>query len=145
MKLVDGIDEILPPAKGLDQLHRSAECGEGRDAQHGGVIEVEHTLVRILGQQRVEYGPRPFPVLVEHITLFDAVGPLAPGQRFGVEGDMADEVERIEVFAQPPGDDVERQAFGLQFLDDRLRAFGGFPAFEEVVEAGKVASSVPFW
>ena len=54
-----------------------------------------------------------------------------------VEGDVADQVEGIEVLAQLLGDRVERQALGLQLLDDRLLALRRLPALEEVVEAGE--------
>ena len=37
---------------------------------------------------------------------------------------MADEIEGIEVLAEFLGDGIERQALGLQFLDDRLLALG---------------------
>ena len=54
-----------------------------------------------------------------------------------VEGDVADQVEGVEVLAQLLRKRIERQALGFQFLDDRLLALGRFPALEEVVEAGE--------
>ena len=56
---------------------------------------------------------------------------------FLVEGDVADEIEGIEVLAQFLGDGIERQALGLQFLDDRLLALRRLPALQEIVEAGE--------
>ena len=103
----------MTPAKGLDELNRGAELGEGRDAQHVGVIQVEHALVGILGEQRVEHGAGLFAVLAEHVPFPDVVGALAPRQRLGVESDMADQVEGIEVLAQFGSDDGEVQALGL--------------------------------
>ena len=50
---------------------------------------------------------------------------------------MADEVEGIEVLADFLGERLERQAFVFQFLDDGLLALGGFPALQEIVEAGE--------
>ncbi len=50
LKLVDGLDEVFQPAEGLDQLHRRAESGEGRNAQHVGVIQVEHAFVGVFGE-----------------------------------------------------------------------------------------------
>ena len=54
-----------------------------------------------------------------------------------VEGDVADQVEGIEVLAHFLGERIERQALGRQFLDDRLLALGRLPALEEIVEAGE--------
>ena len=111
--------------------------GEGRDLQHVGVVEIEHALVGVFGQQRIEHGAGLRPVFREHVALLDVLGPLAAGERLLVEGDVADEVEGIEVLAQFLGDGIERQALGLQFLDDRLLALRRLPALEEIVEAGE--------
>ena len=83
---------------------------------------------------------RAMDTLVDDEVLDDWLGafvpgPLAPGQRLGVEGDMADQIEGVEVLAQFLGNGVQRQALGLQFLDDRLLAPGPLPALEEVIEA----------
>ena len=64
------------------------------------------------------------PVLGEHVTLLDVLGPLAAREGLGVKGDVADQVERIEVLAKFVGDGVEGQPFGLQLLDDGLLALG---------------------
>ncbi len=110
---------------------------EGRNAQHVSIVEIEYAFVGIFGQQRVEHGAGLGAVLREHVTLFDVLGALAAGERLLVEGDMADEVEGIEVLAKFFGDRIERQALGLQFLDDRLLAFRRLPAFQEIIEAGE--------
>ena len=110
---------------------------KGGIRQHVGVVEIEHALVGIFGEQRIEHGARLPAIFREHVALPDVLGALAPGQRLPVEGDVADEVERIEVLAQFLGDRIERQALGFQFLDDRLLALRRLPALEEVVEAGE--------
>ena len=124
LKFVDGSDETVAPAERPDQLNRGAQFREGRDAQDGGVVEVEHALVGVFGQQGIKHGAGLVAILGEHVPLLDLFGPLAPGQRFGVKGDVADQVEGVEVLAQFSGDDVERQTLGRQFLDDGLFAFG---------------------
>ena len=91
----------------------------------------------VLGEQRIEHGAGLRPILGEHVALPDVLGPLAPGERRLVEGDVADEVEGVEVLAHFLGERVERQALGFQFLDDRLLALGRLPALEEIVEAGE--------
>lgn len=118
-------------------MHDAAHRGEGRDLQHIGIVEIEHALVAILVQQRIEHGAGLRPVFGEHVTLLDVLGPLTAGKRLPIKGDVADQIERVEVLAEFIGDGIERQALGLQFLDNRLLALGGFPAPEEIVEAGK--------
>ena len=121
MKLVDGLDETRSSAEDLDQLNRRAELGKGWDAQNGDIVEVEHTLVGVLGEQRVEHSAGLVSVLVEHIALLDVVGPLTPGQRLGIEGDMADEVEGVKVLTQFQGDEVERQGYcQIELVTDRM-------------------------
>ena len=73
LKVVDGDHEGIPAAECPDQLDRSADLGEGRDAQHGGVVEVEDAFVGILGQQRVEHGAGLIPVSGERVPLPDVV------------------------------------------------------------------------
>jgi len=63
-------------------------------------------------------------VFGEHVALPDVLGPLAAREGLCVEGNVADQVERIEVLAQLVGDGVEGQPFGLQLLDDGLLALG---------------------
>ena len=75
--------------------------GEGRDLQHVGVVEVEHALVVVLREQRVEHGAGLRAVFREHVALLHVLGALAPGERLAVEGDVADEVEGVEVLARP--------------------------------------------
>ena len=62
-----------------------------------------------------------------------------------VEGDVADEIEGVEVLAQLLGDGVERQALGFQFLDDRLLALGRLPALAGNRRGWRSASSAPSW
>ena len=88
-------------------------------------------------EQRVEHGAGLRAVLGEHVALADVLGPLAAGERRLVEGDVADQVERVEVLADLLGERLERQPFVFQFFDDRLLALGCLPALEEVVEAGE--------
>ena len=143
LKVVDSGHEGILAAERLDQLDRGAELGEGRNAQHGGVVEVEDAFVGILGQQGVEHGAGLIPVSGEHVSLSDVVGTLAAGQRLGVEGDVTDEVERIEVPVQFGGHLFKRQTPGIQLVENGLLAFGGVPALQEVVEAGESASAAP--
>ena len=56
LQFVDGLLEALPVAERLDELHGAAHRGEGRDLQHVGVVEIEHALVGVLGEQRIEHG-----------------------------------------------------------------------------------------
>ena len=74
---------------------------------------------------------------MEHVALLDVGGALTPGQRPGVEGNVADEVEGVEVFVQFLGNRIELQTLNCQLIDNGLLALGGLPAPEEVVQAGE--------
>ena len=110
-----------------------------------GSSRLSDAFVLVLLQQRFEHGAGLRAVLREDVALADVLGPLAAGERRLVEGDVADEVEGIEVLAHFLGERVERQALGFQFLDDRLLALGRFPALEEIVEAGEALLAAPSW
>ena len=113
-------------------------------ASNGGICRIlessrsdDHAFVLILLQQGFQHGAGLRAVLGEDIALADVVGPLAAGERRLVEGHMADEVEGIEVLADFLEQRFEQQPFVGQFFDDGLLALGGFPAAEEIVEAGE--------
>ena len=59
-----------------------------------------------------------------------------PGERWLIERDVADQIERVEVFADFFQQRVEYQTLLCQFLDDRFLTLGAFPAGEEFIEAG---------
>ena len=127
MQIVDGLLEAGLAAERVDELDDAAHRAERGDLQHVGVVEIENALVLIFGEQRIEHGAGLAAVFGEHVALLDVLGPLAARQRGAIEGHMADEIEGIEVLAKFLGDGIERQALGLQFLDDRLLALGTFP------------------
>ena len=135
MQFVDGLLEALPVTKRLDELQGGAHRGEGRDLQHIGIVEIEHTLVGIFGEQRVEHSACLPAIFRKYVALLDVLRALAPGQRLFVEGNVADEIKGIEVLAQFLDDWIERQPLGFEFLDDRLLALGRFPPFEEIGRA----------
>jgi hypothetical protein len=53
LQFVDGLLETDPAAKRSDELHGRAECCEGRDTEHLGVVKIEDAFVGIFGKQRI--------------------------------------------------------------------------------------------
>ena len=102
---------------------------ERRDFQNPGVIEAgDDAFVLILGEQGFEHGAGLRAVFGEHVALAHVVGTLTAGERRLVEGDVADEVEGVEVLADFFQQRVEQQPFFGQFFDDGFFTLGGFPA-----------------
>ena len=97
MKVVHGGLETGLAAEGADELQRRPEPVDRRNPEYVGVVQIEHAFVGVLVEQRGEYGTGLLPVLREHVALADVLGTLAAGQWLGVEGDMADQVEGIEL------------------------------------------------
>ena len=89
----------------------------------------------VLVEQRAEHGAGLTSVFREHVPLLDVLGPFAASQRLGVEGDVTDDVEGVEILAQLLDDHGKRQALGRQLIDDRLLALRGLPTAQEVVKA----------
>ncbi len=124
LHLVDGLLKALLAAERLDELHDAAHRGEGRHLQHVGVVEIEHALVAILLQQRVEHGAGLRPILGEHVALLDVArrargGSAASGRRRRGRSDRRD---RGSCRVRPRSASSARP-FGFQLLDDRLLAF----------------------
>ena len=109
-----------------------------RDLQDAGVAEIDDSVVLVLLQQGVEHGTGLRAVLGEDVPLADVLGPLAASQRRAAVGDMADQVERVEVRVDFVGERLEAQALLFQLVDDRLLAVGCLPALEERVERREV-------
>ena len=146
LQFVDGLLEAGAAAELLDELDRRAHRVERRDL--AGCCGSSRSMTPsswYFCEQRFEHGAGLRAVLGEHVALADVLGPLAAGERRPVEGDVADEVEGIEVLADFLGQRVERQALVFQFLDDGLLALGGVPALEEIVEAGEALAAAPSW
>ena len=100
MQFVHGMLEACLAAELLDELERGAHVVEGRDFEHLDVVQsADHPFVLVLGEQRLQHGAGLRAVFGEYITLLHVVGALAPGQRRPVEGDVADQVEGVEVLA----------------------------------------------
>jgi hypothetical protein len=97
------------------------------------VVEVEHALrPGILLQQGFEHGAGLRAVLGEHVALADVLGPLAPGERRR-RSKATWQIRSNGSRSLPSslGEGFERQAFGLQFLDDRLLALAAFQRFRK--------------
>lgn len=78
------------------------------------------------------------PYLEKALRLLTFSARSRPGQRLGIEGDVADhKVEGVEIAAQFLDNGVERQALSLQFLQDGPFALGRVPALEKIVEASE--------
>src|SRR5699024_1351109 len=124
-------------AKGVDKLDGRAELVQRRNLEHVGIIKVEHAFVGVFGQQGIEDGAGLLAITVEYVALLDVVGAFLAGQRFGVEGDVAGQIEGVQILGQLVDDGVERQALVFQFFEQGLLALGLVPAFEKVVQAGE--------
>ena len=93
-----------------------------------GVVEVQDAFVGVFLEESFQDCLRGLSVFAEGVALADVVGAFLAGQGLGVEGDVADEVEGIQVLAQLGADHLEVEPFLRQLLDDRLLLLLGVPA-----------------
>jgi hypothetical protein len=135
LQFTNGLLEICSRTEVPDELDGCAHAVERRDAQDLRILQVEDALILVFVEQRVEHGASLLAVPREHVALADVVGPLAAGERRLVEGDMADQIERVEVLADLLGQRVEDRALVRELVDDRLLALRGLPALQEDIEA----------
>ncbi len=98
LQVVHGLLETGFGAKGLDELKRGAHLVEGRNFEQLDVVQpTDHTFVLVLGEQRFQHGSGLRAKLGEDVALAHLVGALAAGERRLVEGDVADQVKRVQV------------------------------------------------
>ena len=139
---MNGLLEAGPRAELADQLDWGAHLIERRDLQ-----DARHRRGRrrpsswYFCEQRVEDGARLGAVLREHVALADVVRPLPAGQRRLAVGDMADEIERVEVGVDLVGERLEPEPLLFELVDDRLLAIRALPPPEEGVERREAGSS----
>ena len=97
---MDGGFEPFPRTEFLDELDGCPHGVERGNFQNSDVIESgDNAIVLIFGKQGFQHGTGLWAVLGEHIALAHVVGAGAPCQRRLVEGDMANQVEGVQVFA----------------------------------------------
>jgi hypothetical protein len=108
LQFVDGLLETLAIAERLYELHDAAHRIEGCDLQHISIVEIEDALIGVFGEQSIKHGAGLWAIFCEYVALLDLLGPLTAGQRLFVEGDVTDEVKRVEVLADFVGDRIER-------------------------------------
>ena len=96
-------------------------------------------LVGVLVEQGVEHRARLVAVLGEVVALADVVGALLARERRLVEGDVADQVERVEVAADASSQRLEQHA-AFSAARRRWPACGRL-AFHRFRNASRVANS----
>ena len=129
--------EIRARPEFLDELDGCPHRIERRDLQNSRVAKVDDALILIFLQQRFKHGAGLRAVFRENISLADVFCALAARERGLVECHMADKVKGVEVLADFLGQRVKGEAFVFEFFDDGLLALGGFPALEEIIQAGE--------
>ena len=87
------------PPNLLSNLHDVAVFGDRRHFQHVGDDELRRAVLGVLFQQFLQDVPGLGAVLVEEVLAFGAepLGPFPPGPQRGVEGQVAEQVERVGV------------------------------------------------
>ena len=95
-----GALKVSASAEVFDELRHGAHAGEGGDLQEARVSETgDYAVVLIFVQQGFEYSTGLRAVLGEHIALAHVSHAVAAGERWLVEGDVADEVEGVQILA----------------------------------------------
>src|SRR5437899_1911986 len=110
LQLADRLLVAGAAAECLEQLHRRAERVERRHLEHVEVEQGGKALVLVLEEQRFEDGTGLGAVLGEDIALANVVDALPARERRPIEGDVADQVEGIEVHADLFLEWLEQQA-----------------------------------
>ena len=125
LQFVDSVFKAGSGTEFLDELERCSHRVEWGDFQNFDVIETgDNAFVLILGEQSFKHGTGLRAVFGEDIALFDVVGAFAAGQRRLVEGNVANQVEGIEVFADLFQQRLQKQPFFRQFFNDGFLALG---------------------
>jgi hypothetical protein len=139
LQVVDCLFESRFPPESADEFNHASHGAERGNFQDPGIVEFHYSFVGVFDQQSFQYSPRLWTVFGEGVALLDVLGSLLPGQRLGVKGDVADQIEGVEVLTKFGCDQVNRQPFRLQLLEHGLLALFAVPAFQESIETGELS------
>ena len=130
-------------AEQLCDLHGGAEFAERVIGQDLDILDILNALVHVFVQQRTQNFLCQAGILVEVSTLADIVRPLCLRQRCLIVGNVADEVEIVNILI--PGDLPQRfqqDATLLQLVDYGLLLLLGIPGTKERIQGGILAEDV---
>jgi hypothetical protein len=116
-----------------DQLERPSDRIERRQLENPRVAKIDDPVVLVLGKQRFEHRPSLWSVLAKHVALAHILRAIVPCQGRAGVGDMADEIERVELRIHLVGEQFEPQSLILELVDDRLLALRAVPAAQKGV------------
>src|SRR4030067_2081717 len=92
-----GLLKAASSAEVLEKFNRGTHGIKGGDLQDTGVVEAGNAFVLVFLEQGFEQRAALLAVFGEDIALANILRPLTPGERRLVEGNVANEVERVEV------------------------------------------------
>jgi len=107
LEFLDGGVECRACPEFLDKLERCSHRVERRNLQDSRVTQIDDALILVFLQQCLQHGARLGTIFCEDIALAHVVGPLAAGEGRLVKGDVADEIEGIQILADFLGKRVE--------------------------------------
>ncbi len=92
LQFVNGLFEMGFAAELFDQLDRHAHGIEGGNFQYFDIIQAgDYAFILIF----IQHGTGLLAVFSNHIVLFNIVGAFTAGQRWLIEGDVADQIEGV--------------------------------------------------
>ena len=118
----------------VDDFHGGAHLVEGCEFEHFGALDGEDAFVGVFFEECFENSTGLFPVFGEIVAFLDIVCPFAAGERRGVVGNVADEVEVAVVFTNFFGEFGEFDAVLLKLFNDGFFLLTGVPMVDEVIE-----------
>lgn len=104
---MDGFFEVCFVVECVDELNDVVYVGEGGYFQYISVVEIKYVFVVVFFQQGIEDGVSLWFVFGEYVMFFYVFGLFVVCEGFGVEGDMVDQVEWIEIFVKFVSDGIE--------------------------------------
>src|SRR5690348_819102 len=137
-----GFVVAVTPTEGIDQLHRRTDATEWIELEDLDVFDGLDAGVGVFVQQAFQHLPGCALIFGKVVALAHLVGALATRQRRLVEGDVADQVERIELLAEfllnLVGQRLPQHALPGQLLDDGLLLRSIAPASQERIQRGEL-------
>lgn len=133
---MNGGKVVLLTSEEIDYFNRSAEAGQRVNLQNVERFNASESAVGVFFEQSVKHGAGLATVLCKDVALLHIFGPLTPGQRRLVKGNMADQIEGVVVATYLLGKFIEENPLTGKLFNNGLFTLGTVPGVEEGVKGG---------
>src|SRR5688572_30637115 len=130
--------ELSTPTELLDQLQRRTHGIEWLDQKNSRIVEISNSFILVHLKEFLEHCSGLRTIFRKNVSFANILSTFPPGQRWLVEGDIANQIERIQISHTVPRECIQNDALRFELLENRLLSRRTTPLREELTQASKM-------